>query len=371
MNGMTLNCDIKDTGQNLAPFIGVVCADAKKPILSPSSVDLIVTSPAYWQKRDYGHKKQIGWELTPRKYVKTITAVFEGLKGVLKTTGSLYVNVGDSFENGRLLEIPSLIATSATKSGWILRQRIIWHKPNGTPHSARRRLASREEYVLHFTLSDNYFSDLEGYKEKYGSVSNVWRIPPAQQKGEHLAPFPSELVERILTLGCPKSVCVQCGSPFKRVVEKTAELDVTRPQAKRAMQIARESGLSTDHIAAIQAVGISDAGKAIKYQNGAGRNGERITALAKEAKEVLGGYFREFTFAKKRTIAWKGCPCAASVKPGLVYDPFVGTGTTIRVASRLGFSAIGSDLNIYTDLKNTLINYQISSDALENPFALQ
>lgn len=340
------------------PFIAAWRSDARTVPLANKSVDLILTSPAYWQKRDYGFKKQIGRESSPKKYAKSIVRIMEGWKPILKKTGSVFLNVGDSYQNGCLLEIPSLITLLAKESGWKLRHRIIWEKPNSTPHAAPRRLASREEYILHFTLSNKYYSDLEGYKEKFGSVSNVWKICPAQHQGEHLAPFPEELVERILTLACPKIVCVKCSLPFVRQIEKTAELDETRPQARRAMEIANvafaNGSLNKNHIAAIQAVGISDAGKAIKFQTGAGKNVESVKALAKEAKKILGGYSREFTFAKKKTVDWKGCNCNNAIKPGLVYDPFVGTGTTLRVAGRLGLSAIGSDLRLYDDLKETL-----------------
>lgn len=324
-------------------------ADARKTPLAENCIDLILTSPAYWQKRDYGVKKQIGQEKTVRGYVSTLVKIMNCWKPVLKKSGSVFINIGDSYKNGHLLEIPSLLIAGAIRSGWQLRHRIIWEKPNSTPHSANRRLALREEYILHFTLSNNYYSDLEGYKEKFGSVSNIWRINPAYHQGEHLAPFPEELVERILLLACPKYVCSNCGNPFTRKIEATAELDETRSQARRALELFRESNLTFEHIKAIQAVGISDAGKAIKFQNGAGKNGDEVRRLASEAKEVLGGYFREFTFAKKRTIGWQGCECKKAILPGLVYDPFAGTKTTLKVAAKLGFSAIGSDLKNYKD----------------------
>lgn len=339
----------------ISPFFGAFCADAKTISVAADSIDLIFTSPAYWQKRDYGIiKGQIGWENSPQVYVKKIGKIIKSWKRIIKKTGSLFLNIGDSYLDGRLLDIPSLIVSVAQKTGWILRHRIVWEKPNTTPHSARKRLALREEAILHFTLTDDYYWDLEGYKKLFGSVSNVWRISPAQHKGEHLAPFPEELVERVLTLACPKFVCAKCEKPFVRQIEKTAELDETRPQARRALAIAEEKGLTTEHIAAIQAVGISDAGKALQFQNGAGKNGEKTQILAREAKEILGGYFREFTFAKKRTVGWRGCDCRANLKTGLLYDPFVGTGTSLRVAARLGFSSIGSDLRIYDDLHETL-----------------
>lgn len=322
-------------------------ADARRICLADNSIDLILTSPPFWQKRNYEAKKQLGQEKTVRGFVRVIVKIMNDWKPILKKSGSIFLNIGDSYENGCLLEIPSLIAASARSSGWKLRHRIVWEKPNSTPHSANRRLALREEYILHFTLSDTYYSDLEGYKEKFSSVSNIWRINPAYHQGEHLAPFPEELVERILFLAGPKYVCTACGKPFVRQTEATMELDETRVQARRALEIFKKSNLTFEHIKAIQAVGISDAGKAVKFQNGAGKNGDEVQRLAREAKAVLGGYFREFTFAKKRTAGWKGCDCEKAIQPGLVYDPFAGTKTTLRVAERLGFSAIGSDLKSY------------------------
>lgn len=346
------NTNLKSVDTFVSPntqknFSAIFRADARKTPLAKNSVDLILTSPAYWQKRDYEVKNQLGQEKTVRGFIRTLTNIMDGWKFCLKPTGSVFLNIGDSYNKGLLLEIPSLLIASAVKSGWQLRHRIIWEKPNSTPHSAGRRLAQREEYILHFTLSNKYYSDLEGYKEKFDAVTNIWRMNPAYHQGAHLAPFPEELVERILLLSCPKYVCSKCNRPLTREIEKTAELDESRPQARRAKAIYEKSNLTPEHIAAVQAVGISDAGKATKFQTGAGRNGERIQQLAREAKEVLGGYFREFTFAKKLTTGWKGCRCDAELKPGLVYDPFLGTGTTITVARRLGFSAIGSDLRIY------------------------
>jgi len=109
------------------------------------------------------------------------------------------------------------------------------------------------------------------------------------------------------------------------------------------MELAKEHGLTAAHIAAIQATGISDAGKALRVQTGTGKNAATVRRLADEAKKVLGGYFREFTFARKRTSGWTSCECDGPYRPGVVLDPFKGTGTTLRVASKLARSAIGVD----------------------------
>jgi hypothetical protein len=111
------------------------------------------------------------------------------------------------------------------------------------------------------------------------------------------------------------------------------------------MELPREKGQTAAHIAAIQATGISDAGKALRVQTGTGKNAVDVRRLAAEAKKALGGYFREFTFAKKRTVGWTSCKCEATFKPAVVLDPFCGTGTTLRVASAMGRIAIGVDLS--------------------------
>jgi hypothetical protein len=109
------------------------------------------------------------------------------------------------------------------------------------------------------------------------------------------------------------------------------------------MELAELHGLTPEHIRAIQATGVSDAGKALRVQNGTGRNAPEVQRLASEAKTVLGGYFREFTFAKRRTVGWTDCGHGQPAR-GVVLDPFMGTGTTLKTAIRLGRDAIGVDL---------------------------
>ncbi|HEY1772693.1 MAG TPA: site-specific DNA-methyltransferase [Gammaproteobacteria bacterium] len=310
-------------------------------------MDVVVTSPPYWNKRDYGFKNQIGCESTPEKYVENLLAVMSEIRRVMKKSGSLFLNVGDTYYRKSLVGIPGLIESAATKQKWILRNRIIWVKDGGMPEPSRNRLANRHEYILHFVKSPNYYYDLIGYSEEFGNGANpgdVWRIPLGRNMGGHLAPFPEELVKRALLLSCPKEICPKCGFIRHRIFERTAQLDLNRPQAKRAMEIARERGLTPEHIRAIQATGISDAGKALRVQNGTGRNTKRVQELAKAAKKALGGYFREFTFAKRKTTGWTACSCKAGFAPGVVLDPFMGTQTTLKVAKSLGVNSIGIDL---------------------------
>lgn len=341
-------------------FRDVHLGDARRlSFIKDKSVDLVVTSPPYWKKRDYGVVGQIGQEETSEEYVASLIAAMGEWRRVLRPTGSIFMNIGDTYWHKSLQGIPSLVEASARRAGWILRNRIIWVKKNGMPDPVKNRLASRHEYILHFAVGDYYY-DLFGYAQKYsvgGRGSNpgdVWEIAHRRNTGKHLAPYPDEIVERAITLACPEFVCSSCGKPRKRIVERTAQLDESRPQAKRALEIARAAGLTDAHIAAIQATGISDAGKAKKVQNGTNKNSLEVRELALEAKKVLGGYFREFTFAKRRSVGWSDCGCRdRSWIPGVVLDPFMGTGTTLDVAARLGRSSIGIDLDLSSqeDLK--------------------
>jgi len=329
------------------PSTTVVKGDARSTGLNDGSVDLIVTSPPYFRKRDYGVDGQIGQEETPADFVEAIGACLDEWARVLRSTGSVFLNVGDTYFKRSLAGIPGLIEGRAFQSGWLIRNRIIWAKDGGMPEPAQNRLANRHEYVLHLVRRGDYFYDLVAYAERFGNGANpgdVWQFNPGRNMGRHLAPFPEELVERAVLLACPERACASCGEPNRRIVRRTAQLDPSRPQAKRAMQLKMEKGLTDAHIAAIQATGVSDAGKALKFQTGTGRNSVLVQRLAAEAKEALGGYFREFTFAKKRTVGWTSCACEAGLRRGAVLDPFAGTGTTVRAAARLGRDAIGIDL---------------------------
>ncbi len=324
----------------------IVTGDARDTRLKADSVDLVVTSPPYWQKRDYGHDDQIGQESTPQGYVSAMMDCLAEWKRVLRPTGSVFLNVGDTYYKKSLVGIPGRIEAAAVDAGWLVRNRIIWTKDGGMPEPAKNRLANRHEYVIHLAPKQSYYYDLHEYAETYGNGANpgdVWHINPERNMSAHLAPFPQELVRRAVMLGCPPQICTTCGAPRTRVLERTRILDPNRPQARRAMELADEAGLSDEHIRAIQATGVSDVGKATKFQSGTGRNSKSVQALAAEAKDVLGGYFREFTFAKKVTSGWTDCGHGTPAR-GVVLDPFVGTGTTLGVAVGLGRDAVGVDL---------------------------
>lgn len=333
------------------PPIRILCTgDARHLPIVSNSVDIIVTSPPYWNKRDYGSAKQLGTETSSHAYLLALGEVFTEFHRVLTSHGSIFLNIGDTYDQRTtgMLNLPFLVANVGIQLGWIQRNAIVWNKVYSTPSSSRKRLVNRYELIFHFVKSRDYFYDLQGYKEKFGlhdSTADVWNLQMTKSKTKHLAPFPPELVERALHLACPKAVCEVCGKPVKRIIRRTDQLNPNRKQAVRAMELAKQHNLTAEHIRAIRAVGISDIGKALKTQTGAGKNRDDVTSLAIQAKQMLGGYYREFTFPLWETIGWERCSCNGEFRSGLVLDPFAGTGTTSRVAKSMNLSSIGIDID--------------------------
>jgi len=162
------------------------------------SVHCCITSPPYWRLRDYGHPGQIGWEATPEDYVETLRSVFAEVRRVLRSDGTLWLNLGDSYasawpcsrrnqiDNGSLqngtrearpprlgpglkekdlVGIPWLVAFALRADGWYLRSDIIWHKPNAMPESVTDRPSKAHEYLFLFSKSKRYYYDAAAIRE--------------------------------------------------------------------------------------------------------------------------------------------------------------------------------------------------------------
>lgn len=231
----------------------IFCGDSLNSLkkISSSTVDCIVTSPPYYGQRDYAVDGQLGGEDTPREYVTKLADLFDECRRVLKDTGTLWLNLGDKYIDGNLLGMPWRVALELQDRGWILRNDIIWHKPNAMPHSTKNRLTTDHEYIFFFTKkAANYFYDQDAIREghvtfsenskmkggknhfgknggtpekgKNGGSSNlhdgrwdqafhpngrnkrtVWNVPLSKFRGAHFAVFPEKLIEPCILAGCP------------------------------------------------------------------------------------------------------------------------------------------------------------------------
>lgn len=123
----------------------------KLKILPDKCIDLIITSPPYYKQREYAVKGEIGQEKTPDKYVNKMVEVGKELRRVLKDTGSYWLNIGDKYIGKKLQLIPYKVAIGMQENGWIIRDIVIWHKyPNPMPTSVKNRFNTVYEPIIFF-----------------------------------------------------------------------------------------------------------------------------------------------------------------------------------------------------------------------------
>ena len=339
------------------------------------SIDMCITSPPYWGLRDYGVDNQLGLEETPEEFVDKLCDVFDEVKRVLRPHGSCWVNLGDSYcrtpnsqdKSGKtgitthkydydfkhkksysdaykpksLVQIPSRFAIEMTNRGWILRNEIIWHKPSCLPASVKDRYTVDFEKMFFFTKNPKYYfkQQIEPVKEKsleraqYGinqtdnsqkavNVQNmkkmgtrfvnpngrnkrtVWNVNTAKLRDAHFAVYPPELLESPIDAGCPRLVDKVTKKPREVVLEKSFGNPVE----------------SVDH----------------KSQNA--EDWRKIgKSRMNKGKYPTGAQYVEKGYTDNRDDS--------EFEPGIVLDPFFGSGTTAQVAMEQDKDWVGIELN--------------------------
>lgn len=136
--------------------------------LPTRSIDCVITSPPYWHQREYDvgplyASALIGEEKDPETYVERLKGVFREVKRVLRTDGSLWLNIGDKYSGKNLMGMPWRVALSLQQDGWILRNDVIWEKLKGT-ESVKDRLRHVYEHIFHFVKSDDYYYDADAIR---------------------------------------------------------------------------------------------------------------------------------------------------------------------------------------------------------------
>lgn len=296
----------------------VIFGDAVRglQLMPDECVDTCITSPPYFNLRDYGKDGQIGLEDSADEYIEKLVMVFREVRRVLKPDGTLWVNIADSYagsgkgrlKSGEAIEstfgkinsgsrgtlegilkktdangckpkdligIPWMLAFALRADGWYLRQDIIWHKPNPMPESVRDRCTKSHEYIFLLSKNPRYYFDSKAIQE------------PANEKwaSRYKSAF-----------NCGKKERLGCG---------------------RKNAASNTGGLKT-------------------YTGF--RNKRDVWTVAKPS--YRGAHFATFPDALITP-----CVLAGSKVGGVVLDPFLGSGTTLMVANKHGRNGIGIELN--------------------------
>jgi site-specific DNA-methyltransferase (cytosine-N4-specific) len=273
--------------------------------MDTASVDCIVTSPPYYGKRDYGVEGQLGLESHPQAYINALVDIFRQAKRVLKPTGSLWVNIGDTYWSGKgrshgvdskqknrrfnrpqdkrgegpwcvpkqLLLIPHRFAIAMQDEGWIVRNDNVWHKPAPIPDPVTDRCSLTHEYVFHFVQQRRYYFDAKAValpsngKRETKPPFSVWIVPTTSgqsslHRKKHIAVFPEQLITLPIQATCPPDGILLdpfCGSGTALIAavalrqeRKAIGIDISEEALQEAQRIADSFEQHRDHEKSLQ-----------------------------------------------------------------------------------------------------------------------
>jgi len=362
-----------------------------------SSVDTVITSPPYWQLRDYGYNDQWGLEPTYQEYLEHLWSLMDEIYRILKPTGTTWINLGDTYGSFRgystassfdrkkglhnvprhkmdkrpdkgstekcLLLIPHRFAIGCIDRNWIVRNDCIWAKRNSMPESVTDRFSKKHEYFFFMVKQQKYYFDLDGIRDRH-SESTVKRFERGYNGNEerdyisgpqnHMSKFMGnkEAKQKALELGKnPGSVSDfwdinNKGSSEKHYASFNFELIEKPIVAGCPESVCKKCGKPREKI-------IKSLGTGISYSKKSNYSRQIPDTSVRHSKEKLS--------AKKEILGLTDCGCGEGFEGGIVMDMFCGTGTTLVRALQLGRRVIGIDgSKEYCDISRRRINKELN-----------
>jgi len=319
--------------------VAVITGDALKILreIPSTTIDCVITSPPYWQMREYDNGQnhsEIGNESSYSEYVKKLTEIFSEVKRTLKDSGSLWLNLGDKYNKKALMGMPWRVALSLMNTGWILRNDVIWDQMKGT-QSVKDRLRDVYEHIFHFVKT-----------KKYYYAHNEIRIRPTKK--------PSK------ANGTMISATGVSGKKYRRQIEESQLLSVEEKlSAMKALDntlLEMENGFIVDfrmtirgeqrtyhsdiHSVSGRAKEIAAKGYFILKMGANGHIPSDIWRIAPEDTWRKDTHYAVFPEELLVNPIKATCPIG-----GIVLDPFSGTGSTVYAALRLHRRGLGIDLS--------------------------
>ncbi|WP_068182384.1 site-specific DNA-methyltransferase [Mycobacterium sp. UM_CSW] len=292
--------------------------------LPDSSIDMALTSPPYFRLRNYGEDGQIGLEQHVDQWADRLAAISAEIHRVLVPTGTFWLNLGDTYathpsqgaDRKSLLMAPERLALRLQRAGWTVRNKVVWAKTNPMPTSIKDRLNCTYEFVYVFAKQPSYFFDLDAVRQPHRSSlrkpyvaerrdAELWRGPNSDTATGLDAIKAAGRVGHPLGKN-PGDVWLLPSSSFRGAHHATFPVRL----ASRAIQ--------------------------------AGCPEARCTRCRlpwrRRVIRAIGG-------TAIRAALVPTCECRTTSEPGLVLDPFIGSGTTAIAAEELARDWLGIELN--------------------------
>ncbi len=322
--------EISNKNPNLVPYLDKVLNRDSFELLKElptESVDVMITSPPYYSQRDYGHG--IGNEKTLDEYIDKIVDIFEKCVSVVNQNGSLFVNMGDKYQDGSLLLSPYKFAEKAIqRTGVKLINIITWVKPNPEPRQFKRRLVNSTEPFFHFVKSNTY----NYYPEKFNCNGNGNLLRSKKKNiNTNIGRSYFDLIESSDLSEGQKQLARE---ELEAVISEVKEGNISSFRMKiRGIHSASYGGYEggrKDHI--------RKKGYTIIRMSGQPLKKDVIECPILSLKYLNHpAIYPEFLVEELLNLT--------TIEGDIVLDPFLGSGTTAIVAKRMGRHYIGIDIN--------------------------